>query len=229
MRVFFITVAVILIFVFSLITFTSQVLYAEANFPYKEGDWFVYRVTMRLGEKSCWGEFKVTVLRIDTVNDEVKIEVEGLRFGDEEYCESAIRNSYRGFFDGIMTLDLNVDPRTQLQILVNPRYTGEYDCGGLGWDCKMTYDKGVLKDIKVKYEYFGAVYEYRISLIDSSVFEYSSLYTWLVIAIIVGIVATLFIVALYMVKKRSKPKVIQPGPTEVPGPAPTPAPTVALI
>ncbi|MEM1696453.1 MAG: hypothetical protein QXJ18_01945 [Desulfurococcaceae archaeon] len=203
-----------------IVTFVTPIVTAQAP-PYKVGDWFKYRAEIEvsiLGERaSCWAEFKLEILEVNTAESRVEARVSLLNFGGNEVCREAFSH-FNPFYRETAIFSLTDHPSSG-KVLINPEYTGTYDCSEGGIECTLKYRKGVLTDLRIRGSSLGAEIRVKISLVDSSVLEFS-LWKILLIIGIIAIPIVIVVVLVIFLRRRTKALSQQLSPS-------TPPPTVS--
>ncbi|MEM4869843.1 MAG: hypothetical protein QW081_05600, partial [Desulfurococcaceae archaeon] len=81
------------------------------------------------------------------------------------------------------------------RVLINPEYTGTYDCSAGGIECTVKYREGVLTELRVTSSYPGVEIKVTVNLVDSSVLEFS---LWKIL-LIIGIIAIPIVIVVVLV------------------------------
>lgn len=203
-----------------IVTLTTPIVISQA-LPYKAGDWFKYRVESEvsfLGERaSCWAELKLEIIEVDTAENRVKARVSLLNVGGEEVCRGFL-NDLSPVFQETAIFSLTDSPSSG-GVLINPEYTGTYDCSEGGIECTVKYRKGVLTELRATGSYLGFEIKVTINLVDSSVLEFS---LWKILLIIGIIAIPIVIVVVLVIFLRRKIKAMAP-----PLSPSTPPPTIS--
>lgn len=206
-----------LVTVILIVTPTIHVVNAEVKPPYKEGDWFKYRIEVEVDGEKCWAYVTYTIEDVGEEYIDVKIEASELRGACESFPPSEfIRSGSKRFY-------LDKGPES-FQEFIDPRVSGSYDCSvpffGLV-ECKAKYSKGVLTELKASGQIFGPKFTLRETLVDSSVFAFKPIIAWLIIIGIVGaLLAAIVIITYYIVRRSKKAQLPPPSPPPPPPPPP---------
>lgn len=194
-----IRLGVVAVLVILAVTIQQSILVtASLNLPYREGDWFRYKVEARVGQDKCWVEVEIKILEIDAAKRRVHEKIEVVNSGGSSLACQYFLGSIKGSYENWEYLGTD---HTLRNFLLDPSVSGRFDLGSGG---VVVYDKGVLKEYKMSGTYMGTEYEVSIRLVDSSVLAYKPWLIWLIIAVVVVVVVIVIVVMITRLRRKTR-------------------------
>lgn len=204
-----VTLLVFLVLLSIMILYQDLYIMAQINPPYREGDWFRYRVEVKVNDQECWVEAEMKVLEIDNARNVVRVQFTPLGTGGSlDICSQTVSGLLT---ETTMWYDLSRDYSSG-QFLIDPKISGMYR---IYPGVNVSYDNGILRELKTSQEILGFRLELSLRLIDSSILWYKPLTTLLIVIAIIAIAVLTIAVVIYILRERFKRYSIQqttPGP-----------------
>lgn len=197
LRVISSTIAILIVLI--ILALQSLPVISGSNLPYKEGDWFKYRVEVSVDGHTCRANYEIRVLEIDMDYERVYVES---KLQDSDGSTFVCEYLHSMLWSRRYWSDLRSDYKS-LDFLINPSVSGRFE---LGLNAYVVYDRGVLRELEVTETALGIAVKISFRLVDSSVHAYKPSLNWL---IVIGIVVAIMImIALIIVILRRKARVV---------------------
>ncbi|MEM4718153.1 MAG: hypothetical protein QXE81_05285 [Desulfurococcaceae archaeon] len=174
---------------------------SQISLPYREGDWFEYKLEYKVSNASCWARMKVEITEINPNHNVVVVESKITKSGGDEECTQ--RLGLTPDHSTTSSINLNNEPQS-LQILIDPKYTGTYNCSQEGVRCIVKYNKGVLTELALEFKLSGHDMGLHASLVGSSILFYSSTLIWITIGIFGGVILAIILLIIVFRRKERK-------------------------